>query len=150
MRTLLITLGILLPAALFAQKRLEGLFEGTITLGGLESSRAIRVEMYLKINQQQVSGRSYVHLKEGKTVEMELRGWFYEDFSIYMEEFREITPRDEEAGAAPFFRKYQLKYGGNFDDVRLTGFWQEVTETPFSKQRQLGRVRLAKVKTSKA
>ncbi len=139
-----------ITVSLFGQARLEGLFEGTITLGGLESSQKMRVDMFLKINQYEITGRTYAHTSEGKVVEMELRGWRYEDYSVYLEETREVVHRDGEPEQAPMKRKYQLRYGGNFNEVQLTGFWQEITDTPFNKQRQLGKVKLVKVKSSKA
>ncbi|MBK8044642.1 MAG: hypothetical protein IPK21_19440 [Haliscomenobacter sp.] len=133
-----------------AQKRLEGLFQGELTIGGLGSSRKIKVEMYLKINKRQVEGRSYVHLAPGKTVEMHLQGVFYDDFSIYLEEVQEIAPGAPEQTTSPYPRKYQLRYSGHFDEVQLTGFWQQVIDTPFDKKRHLGRIKLVKVQASKA
>ncbi|MBK6947868.1 MAG: hypothetical protein IPH16_07215 [Haliscomenobacter sp.] len=133
-----------------AQKRLEGLFQGNLTVGGLSSSRKMKVEMYLKIDKQQVEGRSYVHLGPGKTVEMRLRGIFYGDFSIYLEEVQEILPGASGQAIAPYPRKYQLMYSGHFDDVQLTGFWQQVIDAPFDKKRHLGRIKLTKVQASKA
>ncbi len=146
----LFVLGLCVSPSLHAQKRLEGLFQGSLTLGGLGSSRKVKVEMYLKIDKKQVEGRSYVHLAPGKTVEMQLRGIFYDDFSIYLEEVGEIQPGAPGQANAPYPRKYQLMYSGHFEDVQLTGFWQQVIDTPFDKKRHLGRIKLAKVLASKA
>lgn len=149
--TALLVLGLfLVNSPSHAQKRLEGLFQGELTVGGLGSSRKIKVEMYLKIDKRQVEGRSYVHLAPGKTAEMQLRGIFYDDFSIYLEEVQEVSPRASEQASAPYPRKYQLLYSGHFEEVQLTGFWQQVIDTPFDKKRHLGRIKLTKIQASKA
>lgn len=133
----------------YSQQRLEGLFEGTLTIGGLDGAASQRLEMYLKIDRRQISGRSYVHLAGNKTIEMELRGVFYQDFSIYLEE---VAPVDgvEDAKQAPFTRKYQLMYSGSFDEVLLTGFWQQASDSPLDDKRQIGRIKLKKVRNNKA
>ena len=63
-----------MTSSLGAQKRLEGLFEGYLTVGGLESSRKLRLEIFVRFKGQEISGRSYVHLGKGQVVEMELSG----------------------------------------------------------------------------
>lgn len=140
---------LLCTGATYSQERLQGLFEGSLTLGGLESSRRLRLEMILRIEDGRVSGRSYVHLGRNEILEMELRGYFYQDFSIYLEETKEIgLPGEKSLSAYP--RKYQLKYSGSFDEVYLNGFWQQVSEAPLEEGRQLGRVRLRKTRGGKA
>ena len=140
----------LLFSSLGAQERLQGLFEGYLTEGGIASSRKIRLEMFLRFKGHEISGRSYVHLGEGKVVEMELKGYLYGDFSVYLQEVRYIPMDDKKQEKAPFFRKYQMQYSGNFEEVVLTGFWQEETETPLGTKRAIGKVRLRKVRGSKA
>lgn len=133
-----------------AQERLQGLFEGTLTVGGLESSRKIRLEMFLRFKGQEISGRSYVHLENRQVVEMELKGYLYGDFSVYLQEVGYIQSDEQSPEQPPYFRKYQMQYSGNFEEVILTGFWQEETDAPLGEKRELGRVRLRKVKGSKA
>lgn len=133
----------------YSQQRLEGLFEGILTVGGLDGSGTQRLEMYLKIDRRQISGRSYLHLAGNKTIEMEIRGVFYQDFSIYLEEIAPVNAI-EDLKQAPFPRKYQLMYSGSFDEVILTGFWQQVSDSPLDDKRQIGRVKLKKVRNNKA
>lgn len=140
----------LLANSLQAQQRLQGLFEGHLTVGGLESSGKLRLEMFLRFEGQKVNGRSYVHLGKGQVVEMELSGYLYSDFSIYLQEIKHIPGHEGDALKPPYFRRYQMQYSGNFEEVILTGFWQEVTDMPMGKQRAIGRVRLRKVNGSKA
>ena len=147
---LLFGLLLLMTSSLGAQKRLEGLFEGYLTVGGLESSRKLRLEIFVRFKGQEINGRSYVHLGRGQVVEMELSGYLYGDFSVYLQEIRHIPANEEDKVKPPYFRKYQLQYGGNFEEVILTGFWQEETDVPLGKQRAIGRVRLRKVNSSKA
>jgi hypothetical protein len=136
--------------ALVAQERLQGLFEGTLTVGGLESSRKLRIELFLRFTGREISGRSYVYLEKGQMVEMELRGYMYRDFSVYLQEIRHIPPDRPDQVRPPYFRKYQLQYSGNFEEVKLNGFWQEETAQPLSTGRAIGKVSLRKVKGSKA
>ena len=133
----------------YSQERLQGLFEGTLTLGGLESSRRLRLEMAIRIQDGRVSGRSYVHLGRNEILEMELRGYFYQDFSIYVEEIKEIALPGEKP-LSPYPRKYQLKYSGSFEEVFLNGFWQQASDAPLEEGLQLGRVRLRKTRGGKA
>jgi hypothetical protein len=148
--TILIGLFFLLCSSLEAQKRLQGLFEGSLTVGGLESSQKLKLEMFLRFDGQEISGRSYVHLAKGQVVEMELQGYLYSDFSVYLQEIRHIPANEEDQVKPPYFRKYQMQYSGNFEEVILTGFWQEETEVPLGKQRVIGKVRLRKINGSKA
>jgi hypothetical protein len=118
----------------YGQERLQGLFEGTLTLGGLESSRRLRLEMAIRIQDGRVSGRSYVHLGRNE---------------IYLEETKEIALPGEKP-LSPYPRKYQLKYSGSFEEVFLNGFWQQASDAPLEEGRQLGRVRLRKTRGGKA
>ncbi len=147
---ILIGLFFVFSSSLDAQKRLQGLFEGSLTVGGLESSQKLKLEMFLRFDGQEISGRSYVHLAKGQVVEMELQGYLYSDFSVYLQEIRHIPANEEDQIKPPYFRKYQMQYSGNFEEVILTGFWQEETEVPLGKQRVIGKVRLRKINGSKA
>ncbi|MCB0546734.1 MAG: hypothetical protein KDD19_04050 [Phaeodactylibacter sp.] len=151
--TIAFTAALLLP--LSAQKGLAGLWEGTITHGGIYSTNGHRFQLYLEVNEKYIKGRSYIHVTADSIVQMELRGQLYNDNSIYLEEVNQEWTEEEEAaieeGASPeqFSRKYQFIYKRSLWDPSLEGYWQEVTPMPFHFKRERGRIFLEK-KSSKA
>ncbi|MCB9041636.1 MAG: hypothetical protein H6557_33905 [Lewinellaceae bacterium] len=143
---------------LSAQKTLaglSGLWEGTITEGGIYSKQGYRFQLYLEVNEKYIKGRSYIHISADSIVQMQLRGQRYQDNSIYLEEVDPTWTQEEEAaieqGASPqqFSRKYQFIYKRSIWDSSLEGYWQEVTPAPFNFKRERGRIFLEK-RSSKA
>jgi len=132
-----------------AQDKLEGLWKGTISDGGLESENSYTFELFLTKEGKRLKGKSYVHLEKGKVIEMEIRGVLYQDQSIYMADV-EFIPL-EGAGVKPrYTRKYQLLYRPSIWETTLNGYWQEIIPTPFFDGRDRGRIFLKKVKKNKA
>lgn len=132
-----------------AQERLQGLFEGTYTVGGINSAVMRKMEMYIRISGTRITGRSYIHEGRGKPTELELSGVLFNDFSVYLEETG-MVPDGNSGVLVPIFRKYQLKYSGDFEEVWMKGFWQEVSDAPLDEKRRIGRVQLRKVRADKA
>ena len=134
---------------------LNGLWEGTITEGGIYSNQGHRFQLYLEANEKYIKGRSYIHVSADSIVQMQLRGQRYQDNSIYLEEVDPTWTQEEEdaieEGASPkqFSRKYQFIYKRSIWDPSLEGYWQEVTPTPFHFKRERGRIFLEK-RSSKA
>lgn len=131
-----------------AQKGLSGLWKGTLTIGGINSSKEVKMELYLEVKGKKLKGRSYVHIAPGKTIEMDVKGKLFDDRSLYLHEIKFISTEDE-SFLPPFNRKYQLSYHRSFDST-LKGFWQEILTSPLDDHRERGRVNLAKVSESKA
>lgn len=128
-----------------AQKGLEGLWEGSITRGGIHSSIKLPFQLYLTVEGNRLNGRTYVTIEEGKTVQMELRGRLYQDFSIELLEVKFIG--DERNSYFPKFnRQYQIRWKRDLWDAQLIGFWQEVTGETFGAFRERGRLELRKKK----
>ncbi|MEO0337908.1 MAG: hypothetical protein AAF242_01715 [Bacteroidota bacterium] len=126
--------------------RLEGNWEGTITIGGLDSAEEIPFELYLKKDgNRQLVGRSYIHFDKDEIVEMEVKGTLFGDFSIYLKD-TEFIPFPGEENDPPYERKYQLQYQPSIWSTKMVGFWQELTDQYFSEKRRLGRINLKKVK----
>lgn len=137
------------PADISAQDDLEGLWKGTITAGGLESEESYTFELFLKKEGKKLTGKSYVHLKRGKVIEMEIRGWLYNDMSLYMTD-GEFIPVEGTGVKPRFFRKYQLMYRPSIWKTTLNGYWQEIIPQPFLDGRDRGRIFLKKVDSEKA
>ena len=147
-KNLLLLLGILASSILFGQKSLEGLWVGTIT-DGINSSIGYKFEMIIEIEDNQIKGRSFVHIGPDEIVEMELKGKMYQDRSLYMKDIQFIATEGKEV-LPPFNRKYQFAYDRSIWESSLEGFWQEVRGDTFNPNRQRGRIILKKVGNSKA
>ncbi|MEM6377640.1 MAG: hypothetical protein AAF705_05485, partial [Bacteroidota bacterium] len=54
----------------FAQSApLEGKWQGTMTLGGLNSKKKVKFELFLKKENSKLIGRSYLHLDNNRVIE---------------------------------------------------------------------------------
>ena len=148
MKTILLTL-FLLPLALSAQTSLEGLWEGTMTVGGIYSDEALPMQLYITIEDQVITGRSYVTLPDGKVLRMDLSGQYYHDRSFSLVEINFVG--DPENKIIPEFnRQYQIVYKPDLWDSVLKGYWQEITPQTFHETRRRGRMLLRKRKDERA
>lgn len=132
----------------YSQRGLAGLWKGEMTLGGLNSAQKVKFEIFLEVKGKRIKGRSYVHLDNEKTIEMDIKGRMFDDRSLYLHEI-EFIPTTDTTLQAPFNRKYQLIYNRSFDST-LDGYWQEIITSPFDDKRERGRIKLRKVPESKA
>jgi hypothetical protein len=145
---LLLSLPLLLPAQ--KSGSLEGLWKGSMTLGGLKDTREVKFELYLTRQKKEIIGKSYLYVSQDEVIEMEVRGTLYGDLSIYLED-KEYIPEPGSDSKAPYSRKYQLLYMPSIWNTKMEGFWQEITPQYFSEKRRLGRIKLKKMKdTTKA
>ncbi len=136
--------------AVFGQKGLGGFWEGQITMGGLESRKAYRIELHLEVEGKEIQGRSFIHLDDGGVLQMKVRGYLYHDRSLSLKEIEFVGDPNKPELIAPFNRKYQLLWHRSIWDSKLEGYWQEVRHDVFNDKRERGRLRLAKVKAAKA
>ena len=134
---------------LYAQHHLEGLWEGVMTEGGLHGNDGYKFELLIRLEGSKIEGRSYVHLEEGKVIEMDIRGYLYQDRSIHLQDIEFIPAAGSEL-LPPFSRKYQMIYTRSIWESKLEGFWQEMIVTPFDERRERGRILLTKKLESKA
>ncbi len=144
MKTLFLTC-FLFPLFLSAQATLDGLWEGTMTVGGIYSSEALPMQLYITIEGSEIKGRSYVTLPNGEILRMDLLGYYYGDRSMTLVEV--AFAGDVENEIMPEFnRQYQIVYRPDIWNSELRGFWQEVTDLTFSDTRRMGRMVLKKQK----
>ena len=149
--TSLTTLLFFLGLTAFAQntKGLEGLWTGTMSIGGLNSQKTVRFQLYLDVEGNDISGKSIVYLEDGQIVEMELKGHMYYDRSVYMEDVK-FLPLKADQGVEetpPFFRKYQFIYNRSIWESSLDGYWQQINKSPLDNKRRRGKISLKKVKS---
>ena len=149
-RSALFSLCLFSCLALSAQTTLDGLWRGTLTVGGIKSTQGYPFEVYLERDGRTVTGRSYLHLGEGQVVEMHLSGRMYDDLSIYIDEVEFIND-DGDSYEPPFLRKYQLAWRRGIYEGSLNGYWQEIRTTDLMEEsRERGRIFLRKVIAKKA
>ena len=148
MKTLFLLL-LTFPCLLSAQATLDGLWEGTMTVGGIYSDEALPMQLYITVEDGVISGRSYVTLPDGKILRMDLEGQLYGDrsFSLYEIDF---VGDSENLIMPEFNRQYQIVYKPDIWDSTLKGFWQEVTPQTFGEKRRRGRMTLRKRNDAKA
>lgn len=141
---------VLLPTLSFSQKYLEGRWEGTLNDYDSSGVRvSYKMELFLEIEGNELSGRCFVHLAPGKVVAMEVFGYQYGDLSVGLRD-QEYLGQDQEAGP-PYFRKYQLLPYRTLWESTLNGYWQQITNIdPLDKRRRLGTIQLKKVDNGKA
>ncbi|MEL6654791.1 MAG: hypothetical protein AAFP77_11420 [Bacteroidota bacterium] len=149
LRSLLLLLALAGTCTLSAQLTLDGLWEGTITTGGIESNKGYPVQLYLKRTGKKVTGRSYVYISETNVVEMSLEGRLYDDLSIYIDEVEFVNHQEGEP-LPDFLRKYQLIWNRGINGSSINGYWQEIRQEIFDYQRQRGRIFLKQVINNKA
>jgi hypothetical protein len=81
----LLGISLLCFSSLSAQKDIEGLWEGTITFGGIHSEDTHKFQLYLKSNGRKITGKTVIHLDEQEYIEMDVWGTWHGDRSVYME-----------------------------------------------------------------
>jgi hypothetical protein len=149
MKTLVIFLLCTVSLSLPAQASLNGLWEGTMTVGGIYSNEALPMQLYITVDGPKIEGRSYVTLPDGEILQMHLSGYLYGDRSISLTEVRFIGDGDN-AIIPEFNRQYQILYKPDIWNSELRGFWQEVTDATFKDTRRRGRMVLRKHKGERA
>ena len=137
--------------ASFAQVSLEGSWEGTITIGGLDSKDSYKFELVLARSGKRgkLKGRSFVHISPDEVIEMDIGGRLYGDQSMYLEDIFFLPSEGKEA-TPPYNRKYELIFNRSIWDSNLQGYWQEKRPDPFFPMRSRGRIFLKKKKASGA
>jgi hypothetical protein len=149
-RLFLLSTSLFFTVALSAQQlQLEGLWEGTITVGGITSTKGYPVQVYLERSGSKVTGRSYVYLGKKRVIEMNMAGHLYQDLSVYIDEIS-FVDRQKDGYLPPFLRKYQLSWNRSINGSSLNGYWQEDRKEIFAGDRERGRIFLKKVVSSKA
>lgn len=130
-----------------AQNRLDGTWEGVMTVGGIYSDRALPMQLFLRTNEQRrVEGRSFVQLPDGTTLQMDLEGVLHGDQSITLKEVKFVgDPRNPVI--PEFNRQYQIVFKDDLWSPLLNGYWQEESEETFGVKRRRGRMKLTRRKT---
>lgn len=148
LRSLLLSIAILTSISLTAQLEFDGLWEGTIMIGGIESTKGLPIKMYFIKSGRTITGRSYIYIND-KIVEADIEGHLYQDLSVDIKQFNFIKTSDDEY-IPPFLRKFQLSWKRGINGSSLNGYWQEIATDIFNPKRQRGRVYLTRVTDQRA
>lgn len=131
----------------YGQAFLEGSWKGKYTYG-IQNESGYPFEIFLRIDGRKITGRSYLVTPDKRKVEMDIRGYLFQDLSFIIEETAIV--KSPETSENTFFRKYQLRFKGDIWTKSLEGYWQEIMENDFDKTRKVGRILLTKEKENKA
>ncbi len=134
---------------LSAQSAPEGLWEGTITVGGIHSRQGYKFQMYLEATGKRLKGRTYIYLDNEQVIAMDVVGRIYSDRSIDLQDIRLVDTSGRDLPAA-FSRSYQMVYRRGLYDNAIEGFWQEMRPDTEDGKRERGRIVLKKSTASKA
>jgi hypothetical protein len=137
----------LLKGHLLGQDFLEGAWKGKYTFG-IQSDYGYPFEIFLRIDGRKITGRSYLVTPDKRKVEMDVRGYLFQDLSFIIEETSIV--KSPETTENTFFRKYQLRFKGDIWTKNLEGYWQEIIDNNFDKSRKVGKILLTKEKDNKA
>ena len=140
---------LLLPSCVLAQTSLDGLWEGTMTVGGIYSNEALPMQLYIITEGNEIKGKSYVTLPDGQVLRMDLSGYLYGDRSISLVEISFAGDADNDI-MPEFNRQYQILYRPDIWNSELRGWWQEVTDLTFGNTRRRGKMVLKKQKAERA
>ncbi len=131
-----------------AQGRLEGLWDGTITFGGLHSSKRYKFQLWIQSTGKSIKGRSYIYLTDKNVIEMGISGRLFDDLSLALQDVEHI-PLEGSTTVPPFYRKYQIIFRRTLSESTLDGYWQQILDhNPMDENRQLGRIQLKKIPTA--
>lgn len=142
---------LLCVASVSAQRGLAGVWKGKITKGGIYSNDGYDFELYLEVDGKNLRGKTYVYLPDNEVIEMQVRGYIFNDRSLDLYEY-EFIPQPEQGLPPDFDRKYQLVFKNSAfeSQISLNGYWQQVTPQPFMPERKRGRIFLKRISISKA
>ena len=128
--------------------QVQGQWEGTLE----ENGKEYRFELLLKKTGRKITGRTFIHLSDSLTIEMDATGYWHEDRSMNLYDQLLIQPTltDSTAINAIPRRTYQLIYSRSFNDRIIEGWWQERDKGNFDPKRNRGLIYLKKVSHNKA
>lgn len=139
------TLLLFISTTINAQQYLPGLWAGTLT----QENQEYRVEIFLIRKRQKLTGRSYIYLPDGQIVEGEIKGKLHQDLSMNIYDMKIVRP-DVLNNSVHFPRHFQLLYRRSFDEMKLTGYWQDWHHSAGDPDRKQGKIVLERKAPGKA
>lgn len=125
-------------------QRVDGTWEGTITLERPAPQKEYKFQLILTRDGAKVKGTSYIFY-EDQPVAMDLSGRYFSDRSMRLFNHNVLYP-SQAPNKEKHIRKYQIMYKRSaFTEDTIEGYWQEKNDPIFAQYRK-GRVYLKRVK----
>jgi len=124
-------------------QRVDGTWEGTITLERPGPPTEHKFQLVLKRDGKQVKGTAYI-FHEDQPVAMDLSGEYFYDHSMRLFNHQVLYPA-QQPDKEKHIRKYQIIYTRSVWGDKIEGYWQEKNDPIFEKYRK-GRVYLKRKK----
>ena len=125
-----------------AQKGLEGLWEGTLTLKGKE----YKFEVLLTVSGKgQLEGKTYIYESDRDIVEATISGRLHYDHSINLNDL-EVSYTGPSEWVEVYKKNYQLIWSRSIFGSKLEGYWQEQIPFGVDEKTKRGRIYLKKMK----
>lgn len=122
--------------ALFGQKYLDGLWEGTLTL----KDRTYKFEILFKtLGKGRIKGKTYIYESEKDVIEADIKGRFHKDRSMNLYDL-EVNYAGPSEWLDVFRKNYQLVVTRSVFGSTLEGYWQEQNQLPTGKKSKQGRI----------
>ncbi len=120
-------------------QRVDGTWEGTITLERPGPQTEHKFQLVLKRDGRKVKGTAYIFY-EDQPVAMDLSGEYFSDRSMRLFNHEVLYPT-QQTDKEKHIRKYQIMYTRSVWGDKIEGYWQEKNDPIFAKYRK-GRVYL--------
>lgn len=120
-------------------QRVDGTWEGTITMERPEPQTEHKFQLVLKREGKKITGTAYIFYAD-QPVAMDLSGEFFYDRSMRLFNHEVLYPT-QQPNKEKHIRKYQIMYTRSVWGDKIEGYWQEKNDPIFAKYRK-GRVYL--------
>ena len=128
--------------SLNAQKTLEGLWEGVLTLKGKEYKFEI---LFSKSEAGAFEGKTYIYESDRDIVEATITGRLHQDRSINLYDM-EVSYTGPSEWVEVYKKHYQLLWTRSIFGSKLEGYWQEKIPLGIDEKTKRGRIFMKKMK----
>ena len=122
----------------FSQSYLEGVWRGDL----LEEGQAFPLEARIKKVGHNLLEITFQCMVSDTTYTLtKATGKMYDDFSIYIVDAETLFPGSRKTDLH-LIRNYQLEYNREFDNMTLSGYWQDKEKSASDQKRRMGKIHL--------
>lgn len=129
-------------ANISAQKSLEGLWEGTLSLKGKEYKFEI---LFTSPEQGRFEGKTYIYESDRDIVEATIYGRLHQDRSMNLYDL-EVSYTGPSEWVEVYKKNYQLIWTRSIFGSKLEGYWQEKIPFGINEKTKQGKISLKKAK----
>ena len=125
-----------------AQKSLEGLWEGSLTLKGREYKFEI---LFSPLGYGKFEGKTYIYESDKDIVEATIHGQLHQDRSMNLYDL-EVSYTGPSEWVEVYKKNYQLIWTRSIFGSKLEGYWQEQIPFGIDEKTKRGRILMKKMK----